>query len=163
MTYRVTRGLWLAVAALVLGLPFLPLIASSAGPPPDAGPPWGPNVAAWGLGLALVVVTALAAGRLASRLPAMPASRWRVPSAPFVTTLAIGLSAWSAYTMRAVFAANPVLIDEMAQLFHAHVFASGRLAAPAPQPAVAFLIAHTWITDARRGGSRRCCGRSRLG
>jgi hypothetical protein len=148
VTYRVTRGLWLAVAALVLGLPFLPLLSSSAGPPPDAGPPWGPNVAAWGLGLALVAVTALAAGRLASRLPPTAWQRWRVPSTALVAILAVGLTAWSAYTMRAVFAANPVLIDEMAQLFHARVFASGRLAAPAPQPAAAFLIAHTWITDA---------------
>lgn len=153
MNPRLTRGLWFAVAALVLGLPFLPLLASSAGPPPDAGPPWALNVTAWGLGLALTVVTALAAGRLGSRLPAHRprGARVRVPTVPtvaFVAVLAVALAAWSAYTMRAVFAANPVLIDEMAQLFHARVFASGRLAAPAPQPAAAFLIAHTWITDA---------------
>ena len=148
MTPRVTRGLWVAVAALVLGLPFLPLLVSSAGPPPDAGPPWGPNVAAWGMGLALVFAIALAAGRFATRLPPAGPPRLRVPPTVLVTVLAVGLTAWSAYTMRSVFAANPVLIDEMAQLFQARVFAAGRLAAPAPQPAAAFLIAHTWITDA---------------
>ena len=151
MSRAFTRWLWFAIAALVLGLPFLPLLPSSAGPPPDQGPPWAPNVAAWGIGLALVVVTAIAAGRVAIRLPARrPADRWRLrlPTAAFLTILGAGLAAWSAYTMRSVFAANPVLIDEMAQLFHAHVFASGRLAAPAPVPAAAFLIQHTWITDA---------------
>ena len=148
MTPRLTRWLWLAIAALVLGLPVLPLLASSAGPPPDAGPPWGPNVTAWAIGLALVVVVAGAAGRFATRLPPSGSPRLRVPSVAFVAALAVGLTAWSAYTMQSVFAANPVLIDEMAQLFQARVFAAGRLAAPAPQPAAAFLISHTWITNA---------------
>jgi hypothetical protein len=151
MTRLFTRGLWFAIAALVLGLPFLPLLPSSAGPPPDRGPPWAPNVAAWGIGLALVVVAAIAAGRLATRLPARrpgDRGRLRLPAAAFLILLGAGLAVWSAYTMRSVFAANPVLIDEMAQLFHARVLSAGRLAAPAPGPAAAFLIQHTWITDA---------------
>jgi hypothetical protein len=155
MTPRVTPWLWLAIAALFLGLPFLPLLPSTLGPPPDPGPPWGPNVEAWAIGLALVLVAAGAAGRLAIRLPARRGGRWagggarlRLPTGAFLVLLAAGLAAWSAYTMRSVFATNPVLIDEMAQLFHAHVFASGRLAAPAPVPPAAFLIQHTWITDA---------------
>jgi hypothetical protein len=144
----VARWLWLGVAALVLVLPFLPLLRSTTDILPDRGPPWDLNVTAWGIGLALIVVTAAAAGRLAVRLPA---ARWpllRVPPAVFLAVLAVGLAAWSAYTMRSVFATNPVLIDEMAQLFQARVFVSGRLAAPAPEPAAAFLIAHTWITNA---------------
>ncbi len=142
---RVTRWLWFAIAALVIGLPFLPLARSHGAPPPDPGPPWDVNVAAWGIGLALVLVVAAAVGRFATRLPAPPP---RVPAPVFVTVLAVALAAWSTYTMRSVFASNPVLIDEMAQLFHAHVFASGRLAAPAPEPAAAFLIQHTGITSA---------------
>ena len=148
MTGRVTRGLWFVIAALVIGLPFLPLARSHGAAPPDPGPPWDPNVAAWGIGLALVLVAAVAAGRLAVRLPVARGKRFHVPTALFVALLGVGLAAWSTYTMRSVFAANPVLIDEMAQLFHAHVFASGRLAAPAPVPPAAFLIQHTWITDA---------------
>lgn len=144
---RVTRWLWVAIAALVIGLPFLPLARSHGAPPPDPGPPWDANVAAWGIGLALVVVAGVAAGRLAVKLP--PArQRFRIPTVVFISLLGVGLAAWSTYTMRSVFASNPVLIDEMAQLFHAHVFASGRLAAPAPVPQAAFLIQHTWVTDA---------------
>jgi hypothetical protein len=140
--------LWLGIAALVLVLPFLPLLRSTTDALPDPGPPWNLNVTAWGIGLTLILVTALAAGRLASRLPVSRGRCLRVPPAALVAVLAAGLAAWSAYTMRSVFAANPVLIDEMAQLFQARVFASGRLAAPAPEPAAAFLIAHTWITNA---------------
>ena len=151
MTARVTRGLWMAVAALTLVLPFLPVLVWSADKPRDAGPPWQLNVTSWAIGLALVVVTAVAAGRLASHLRGRSGPHLlplRIPSAALVTVLATGLTAWSAYTMRSVLAANPVLVDEMAQLFQARVFASGRLAAPAPEPAAAFLILHTWITDA---------------
>jgi hypothetical protein len=151
MRGRVTRWLWFAIAALTIGLPFLPLARSNGAPPPDPGPPWAPNVTAWGIGLALVLVAGAAAGRLAIRMrPRQPGGSrgLRLPTAAFLGILGAGLAAWSAYTMRSVFASNPVLIDEMAQLFHAHVFASGRLAAPAPEPAAAFLIQHTWITDA---------------
>jgi len=149
MRGRVTRWLWYAVAALAISLPFLPLARSNGAPPPDPGPPWAPNVTAWGIGLLLVLVTAAAAGRFATRMPALRRA-WgvRVPAPALLTVLAAALAAWSAYTVRSVFASNPVLIDEMAQLFHAHVFASGRLAAPPPEPAAAFLIQHTWITDA---------------
>jgi cytochrome b len=149
MTGRITRWLWLAFAAIAIGLPFLPLARPNGAPPPDLGPPWAPNVTAWGIGLALVLVAAAAAGRLAKGLPARRiGTGLRLSSPLFLSLLAVGLAAWSVYTMRSVFASNPVLIDEMAQLFHAHVFASGRLAAPPPEPAAAFLIQHTWITDA---------------
>jgi hypothetical protein len=149
MTGRVIRWLWFAIAALVIGLPFLPLARSHGAPPPDPGPPWAPNVAAWGIGLALVLVAAGAAGRLAIRMRRRGGT-WgvRLPTAAYLALLGGGLATLSAYTMRSVFAANPVLIDEMAQLFQARVFASGRLAAPVPEPAAAFVIAHTWITNA---------------
>jgi hypothetical protein len=62
--------------------------------------------------------------------------------------LALGLAAWSAYTMWSVFGANPQLLDEMAQLLHARAFAAGRLVAPPPEPSAAFLIPHAWVTEA---------------
>ena len=151
MMPRVTRALWLVVAALGIGLPFLPLLVWSADKPRDAGPPWPLNVASWGLGLALVIVIALAAGRFSSRIAfgqrGERARKPRVPSAVLVAGLAVALAAWSAYTMRSLFAANPVLVDEMAQLFQARIFASGRLAAPVPTPPAAFLILQTWIAE----------------
>jgi hypothetical protein len=51
------------------------------------------------------------------------------------------------YAMLSVNAGNPHLVDEMAQLFHARVFAAGRLAAPAPEPAESFLMTHTFLVD----------------
>ena len=46
-----------------------------------------------------------------------------------VAVLAVLLTVAAAVTIHAVFRLNPHLVDEMAQLFHARVFASGRLAA----------------------------------
>jgi hypothetical protein len=50
--------------------------------------------------------------------------------------------------MRSIFASNPHLVDEIAQLFHARVIANRALAAPAPVAPEAFLFLHTWVTDA---------------
>jgi len=58
--------------------------------------------------------------------------RLHVPTALFVALLGAGLAAWSTYTMRSVFAANPVLIDEMAQLFHAMCLPAGAWRLPHP-------------------------------
>ena len=149
MIPKLNRWFWLAIGALFLGFPFLPLMPSAAGPPPDLGPPWAPNVTAWAIGLAMVVVVGFAAGRIGWRIPGLgPLRPRRIHTRVYLFGLAVLLAAWSTYTMRSVFASNPVLIDEMAQLFHARVFTAGRLAAPAPAPAAAFLIQHTWITDA---------------
>jgi hypothetical protein len=49
--------------------------------------------------------------------------------------------------MVVLFAGNPHLVDEIAQLFHARAFAAGRLAAPVPQPAEAFLMLNTGIVN----------------
>ena len=54
----------------------------------------------------------------------------------------------AAFTMVAAFARNPHLIDEVAQLFQAKILASGRLAAPVPEPEAAFLFQLTSITPA---------------
>ncbi|HEV8305571.1 MAG TPA: glycosyltransferase family 39 protein [Gemmatimonadales bacterium] len=146
MTSRLTRWLWLGIAAILLGLPLFPIPRWSGAP--DSGPPWTPDVSAWAIGLLVVVTIALMAGRLATRLPPLTPAAPRVPDPALLAVLALGLAAWSAYTMRSVFGANPQLLDEMAQLLHARAFAAGRLAAPPPEPAAAFLIPHAWVTQA---------------
>jgi len=141
-----TRWLWWGIGAATLVLPALPLPAWSGAP--DTGPLWEPNVAAWGIGLAVMVTVGLLAGRVGWRLaPAW--TKWPAPSPRVaVPVLAVAITAAAVLVMRNVFAANPHLVDEIAQLFHARVFAAGRLAAPPPQPTGAFLVTHTWITHA---------------
>ena len=134
------------IGAGLIVLPTLPLPQWTGAA--DAGPMWAPHVESWLIGLLVVAVVGMLIGRLSLRLAP---TRWRWPSIGtplLVGTLAVLLTALSAYTMRSVFADNPHLVDGMAQLFHARVFAAGRLAAPPPEPAQAFLITHTWITDA---------------
>ncbi len=140
------RALWVAIGAALLLLPALPLPTWSGAP--DPGPPWSPHVVSWGWGMLVVVVVALLVGRLAgqSALPAFdgraPRDRWMLPA------LAVLLTVAAACVMQLVFAGNPHLVDEMAQLLHARAFAVGRLALPPPQPLEAFLIIHTWVTEA---------------
>ncbi|MBI3982732.1 MAG: glycosyltransferase family 39 protein [Gemmatimonadetes bacterium] len=146
MIPALARGLWLALGAAVLVLPLLPLPQWSGAP--DQGPIWLPHVASWGIGIVTVAGGALIAGRLAVRIRPAGMS-WPAPGAGVtVGGLAILLTAASVVVMRVVFAANPHLVDEIAQLFHARVLAAGHLAAPPPEPPAAFLATHTWITSA---------------
>ncbi|MGH7605887.1 MAG: glycosyltransferase family 39 protein, partial [Gemmatimonadales bacterium] len=147
MTARLARGLWLGVAALLLALPLFPVPDWTGAA--DQGPLWHPHLTAWALGVLLVVAVGLAAGRLAKGFHFGWRASWLHLRDPVVLVLlAAALAALSAYTMRTVFASNPHLVDEIAQLFHARVFATGRLAAPPPEPVAAFLVPHTWITPA---------------
>ncbi|UCG86802.1 MAG: hypothetical protein JSW71_23385 [Gemmatimonadota bacterium] len=146
MTRRVARGLWLAIGAMLIILPALPLQYWTGAP--DAGPAWQPNLVAWGLGLLVILVVALAAGRLAAglrlrkvRLPSLPPRRWAM-------ALAVLLAGLAATAMLDAFARNPHLIDEVAQLFQSRIFAAGRIAAPVPEPPEFFLVAQTLISDA---------------
>lgn len=139
-----TRSVWAAIAGLLLVLPALPFPAWLGGP--DAGPIWKPHLEAWGLGILVVGVGGVLAGRLSvhTRLPRLPTPKpWVV-----VFALAAGFASLAALTMDAVFARNPQLVDEMAQLLHARAFAAGRLALPLPEPPEFFLVAHTGLTDA---------------
>ncbi len=147
MTRALTRWLWAAIALVVIVLPLLPLGRWSGAP--DAGPAWGPNLTAWGLGLLVVLTVALVVGRAVTWLPHLTSPRYRpVPDAAITSLLAVGFTAAAAWVMRSVFASNPHLVDETAQLFHARIFANGALAAPAPVAPEAFLFLHTWVTDA---------------
>ena len=140
------RALWVAIGAALLLLPALPLPMWSGAP--DPGPPWSPHVVSWGWGILVVVVVALLVGRLAAQ-STLPAFDWRAPRDRWMLlALAVLLGVAAACVMQLVFAGNPHLVDEIAQLLHARAFAAGRLALPPPQPLEAFLIIHTWVTDA---------------
>lgn len=106
----------------------------------------------WAIGLAVLLALGAVAGRLATRLrrrgarlsPRLP----RPSRGLIVATLAALFAVAAAVTAHLVFAANPHLVDEMAQLLHARAFAAGRLARPAPDLPAPFLLTHTWVTDA---------------
>lgn len=140
------RWLWLGIGTLALALPMVPLPRWIGAR--DLGPPWSLHVAAWGIGLLVVVSMAVLVGRL------MRDVRWRSWQLPRQSDwpLVLGMSATlvglALFVMQAAFAGNPQLIDEMAQLFQARVFASGRLAAPPPALPEFFLFAQTWLTAA---------------
>lgn len=145
MTPVASRVLWRAVAAMVLVLPLLPIPRWTGAA--DREPVWRPHLESWVLGVIVVVVMSLVAGRFAA-VRRVPMPRPRVlPDAWIVGGLGLALAIASAWVTRSVFVSNPQLIDEMAQLFHARIYAAGRFAAPPPVPPEAFLITHTWIAD----------------
>ena len=140
------RALWVVIGAALLLLPVLPLPTWSGAP--DPGPLWSPHVVAWAWGMLVVVVVALLVGRLAGQ-STLPTFDWRLPRDRWaLLALAVLLTVAAACTTQLVFAGNPHLVDEIAQLLHARAFAAGRLALPPPQPVEAFLIIHTWVTEA---------------
>ncbi|HXV86530.1 MAG TPA: hypothetical protein VD793_07515, partial [Gemmatimonadales bacterium] len=143
---QLVRGLWCAIGLALLILPALPLPAWTGAP--DQGPIWTPHVASWGIGVLAIGVLAGLAGRLGWR--AWPGRlAWpSLPPARAVPALALLVALLGMLVMRGVYAANPHLVDEIAQLFHARVFTAGRLAAPPPEAPGAFLVTHTWMTHA---------------
>ena len=146
MTGRLARGVWLVIGLALLVLPALPVPAWTGAP--DPGPVWLPNVESWGIGLLVVVVAGLLAGRLATRVAPARIPWPDLQPGPAVLALSVGLMMLAVWALRDLFGSNPQLVDEVAQLLHARAFAAGRLAAPAPEPAEAFLVANTWITPA---------------
>ncbi len=138
-----TRLLWLGVGVALVLFPALPIPAWVGAE--DRGPVWAPNVAAWAIGLLVVVTGGLLAGRIATRLELRKGGRLRIPPLAVVGALALTLTAAALYVMLVVFAGNPHLVDEIAQLFDARAFAAGRLAAPVPEPAEAFLLINTLV------------------
>ncbi len=146
MTRSLARGLWLVTGAALILLPALPLPRWTEAP--DIGPAWGLHLSLWAWGILLVVFGGAVAGRVGAQLGTR-SIRWP-PLSPVAATatLAVLLTGLSAFAMRDAFASNPHLIDEIAQLFQARIFAAGRLAAPPPQPPEFFLITQTLVTDA---------------
>lgn len=142
---RLPAALWTAIGAGGVLLALLPLPEWTGAP--DRGPIWTPHVEAWLIGTIVVVVLAVIMGRgvatLGVRLP-----RVRLSDRALVGGAALLLTLAAVAVCHLVFAANPHLVDEMAQLLHAKAFAAGRLALPPPAPPEAFLITHTWVTDA---------------
>jgi len=149
-TRRMTgRVAWRVAGALVVAAAALPIPAWVGAR--DVGPIWLPNVSSWAIGLVVVLLLGLIAGRGAvhrterrlRRLPDMP-----LADGLLVAVLAVAVTLAAAVTSLQVFAGNPHLVDEMAQLLHARAFAAGRLALAVPDPAGAFLITHTGIAPA---------------
>jgi len=146
VTRGLTRWLWVAIATALVVLPLPPLAVWSGAP--DQGPGWAPHMVSWGIGIFVVVVLAIVAGRLATRGPDRLLPRINIDDRWYVGGLALLVTVASAVASSMVFARNPHLVDEMAQLLHARAFAAGRLALPVPEPAAAFVTAHTWVTEA---------------
>ncbi|MBI4500106.1 MAG: glycosyltransferase family 39 protein [Gemmatimonadetes bacterium] len=141
------RWAWRVVGTGLIVLPALPIArwvhAADQGPAS-----WHDNLLMWGMGLAGIAVTALVAGRVTARY--RPRSIPRLaPLRPWLPgILALALAGLAAFVARSAFSANPQLIDEVAQLFQARIFASGRLTAPPPSPAESFLFQLTTVTPA---------------
>jgi len=146
VTRTAARALWWVAGAALVLLPLLPVPRWVRAR--DPGPDWGVHLEAWAIGFVVVVVLAVLAGRMAAQVR-VPEPRW--PSWGD-KALALGggvlLAAAAAWTSWFAFSGNPHLVDEMAQLFQARIFAAGRLAAPAPESPEFFLFMHTWITPA---------------
>ena len=138
------RWVWYAVGTLLLLIPALPIARWVEAQ--DEGPAWLDYLSGWAIGIPVVLVVGLLCGRLSIGLRA---PNWRgLYGARVAVLLGIALVLASTTVMNVAFAGNPQLVDEMAQLFHAKIFASGRLAAPAPEPAEFFLLTWTFVSDA---------------
>jgi hypothetical protein len=145
VTRALARGLWVGIAAGAI-LPMLPLPSAVGGS--DRGPMWSPHVSSWVIGIVVVAVFGVIAARLATRLPELPRRSLVLSDRALVGTATIGLFVAILVAQQLLFARNPLLVDEMAQLLHARAVASGRLALPVPEPLSAFLSTHTWVTPA---------------
>ncbi len=146
MTRPVTQLLWRGIGVVLLILPLFGIPRWVGAP--DPGPDWSVHLRAWIVGAVVVVTVGLLVGRLARTLPSKARAWPAWGDAVFVGGLAALLTIAAAYTMRVAFVSNPHLVDEVAQLFQARVFSSGRLAASLPEPPEFFLFTHTWITEA---------------
>ncbi len=131
----VTAGAVMVIA--ILG--FLPIANWIPGGP--SLPTWGDLVAGWWSGTAIVVGIAVLIAVLTRKVAALPGEG--VParlaasfaSAPHLWTVAIALVALGIYLSiaRVIFSAKPLLIDEIAQVYQARIYAGGALALPAPR------------------------------
>jgi hypothetical protein len=138
------RLVWISIGVVLIGLPLLPLPRWVGAE--DTGPPWSTHLMAWLLGTIVVGIVAVLAGWLMRDRP-VRLPRVRRPAWWIVGACSLAFAVAATMVMQGVFAGNPHLVDEMAHLFHARVFAQGRLAAPAPEPPEFFLLLHTTVRD----------------
>lgn len=143
MAQNLIRALWISTGTILLIVPFLPITPKTVS---DSGPVWWFHVQSWLIGTATVVVLAAVAGRYGRTIPRRPLWPFLFSPAIVVNGCAVLMLGAALYAMHDVFAGNPHLVDEVAQLFHARIFASGNLAAPVPANPEFFLFLNTLIT-----------------
>lgn len=96
----------------------------------------------------MVAVISVTGGRMGLHVGRERWVTWHASPRVAVPLLAMFLAGAALWAMLDVFAANPHIIDEMAQLFHAQTMAAGLVAAPAPRPPEFFLMTHTFVSAA---------------
>ena len=145
-----------AVAALLIALfGFLPI--ANWIPGGFAIPAWGDLVGGWWSGTGIVAGVSLVAVLLTRRVQTLPGQRLlpaaarSYAAAPAVWSVGIACLALLLYLWiaRDVFSARPLLIDEVAQVFQARIFADGALYQPAPQHPEFFSSLHILNLDGK--------------
>lgn len=139
------RWVWITIGITLLGLPLLPIAAWVDAP--DGGPPWQDYLASWGIGLLLVSSVSAAVGWLGRKQEPASIKLDRLCTIRAALVISFVVILLSAATSHIAFARNPHLIDEMAQLFHAKILASGALAAPEPSIPEFFLLPNTFVAQ----------------
>lgn len=145
-----------AVAALLIALfGFLPI--ANWIPGGFAIPAWGDLLSGWWSGTGIVSGLSLAVVLLTRRARTLPgqglltAAARRYAAAPGAWSVAIACLALLVYLWiaRDVFSARPLLIDEVAQVFQARIFAEGALYRPAPEHPEFFSSLHILNLDGK--------------
>jgi hypothetical protein len=102
-------------------------------------------------GGSIVIFSVIAAALLGKQLDA----RWdrfadkaiRIPAWAYATSLGLALVAAGFFLSDLLFTRNPHLVDTIAQLFQARIFANGSLTAPAPDQLEFFIAQHVVTRD----------------
>ncbi len=144
MALGLNRFLWVSIGTALLLVPFLPLTPRSG---LDSGPVWWPHVQAWVVGMLSIAAVGAVAGRLTTALKRSSWPHIRISVAVTISSLAVSLFVAATFAMVVVFSSNPHLVDEIAQLFQARVYAAGRMAAPIPEFPEFFLFLNSFITQ----------------
>lgn len=136
---RLDRIVTTLAVVVIAVLGFLPIANWIPGGP--SIPTWGDLVAGWWSGTAIVAGIAVVIAVLTRKVAALPGEG--VPArlaasfaaAPRLWTAAIALVALGIYlsVAREIFSAKPLLIDEIAQVYQARIYAGGVLALPTPR------------------------------
>jgi hypothetical protein len=145
---RLTRVVAPSLAALLVALAFLPIVDWVPG---GRSAPWyGSVLDGWLSGTAIAAGAGLVLAILSRRLPIL----WReglgaelgdrFDRAPWPVSSGIAIAALLLYALlaRAVFDARPLLIDELAQMVQARIFAGGALTRPVAERPEFFSMIH---------------------